>query len=217
MLEPVYHYLQELVYFLSVFCVRIETSLGQGLFLLHHCNPALNVVPNQLVMLNIICTDWVSGWNWFVFLVSAFSQWRVEDTESWLIVLFEAHTHFGFSEAAETLLAQALPPAVLSSWPPKGCTLLVFLLPVCFDWLLFPMSCFPSILYSVLLFFPLVQVTSVTKGFSCPSTQIVLMSVSLAPNCPFQSSVLPAERWPFSKHPSHTSLPGTSHLLQKRV
>ena len=57
MLEPVYHYLQELVYFLSVFCVRIETSLGQGLFLLHHCNPALNVVPNQLVMLNIICTD----------------------------------------------------------------------------------------------------------------------------------------------------------------
>lgn len=47
------------------------------------------------------------------------------------------------------------------------------------------------------------------KTSAAPSIPITPTSMSLALTCPFQPSVLPANRWTFFKHPSHTFHPRT--------
>lgn len=58
-------------------------------------------------------------------------------------------------------------------------------------------------------FSPLSRSPQPQKTSANPSIQITLTSMSLALNCPFQPSVLTANRWTFCKHPSRTSHPRT--------
>lgn len=165
---------------------------------------------------------WMNKWNKFICVLGFhfLETMRCRDTESLL----------NFSKSTPVLaslkqLRHCWPiPSFLKSyfsWPPKDIlTLLVFLLPLFAFASLLHLLFYLQLYIQFSYFYPLFRWPQPVRTSATSSIQISLTPVSPALACPFQPSVLPANRWTFFKHPPKLPIPElsmVSHFLQERV